>query len=152
MTMLVLTHRLFESVTAFRAGSWVASPQFGGGGPHGEVLGRTIGIVGYGRIGREVAERAAGLKCRVLAAKAEACRRHSAADAFKAGQHGALRRTGHGAPELDLKRPEQSLKLVQRAIPQLAAGDDLRHPISPVCCEAPTIRAFPAVTGSHRPQ
>ena len=34
----------------------------------GEVLGRTIGIVGYGRIGREVAERATGLKCRVLAA------------------------------------------------------------------------------------
>ena len=55
MTMLVLTHRLFEAVTAFRAGSWVASPQFGGGRPHGEVLGRTIGIIGYGRIGREVA-------------------------------------------------------------------------------------------------
>jgi phosphoglycerate dehydrogenase-like enzyme len=68
MTMLVLTHRMFEAVTAFRAGSWVASPQFGGGPPHGEILGRTIGIVGYGRIGREVAERAAGLKCRVLAA------------------------------------------------------------------------------------
>jgi phosphoglycerate dehydrogenase-like enzyme len=68
MTTLVLTHRLFEAVTAFRAGSWVGSPQFGGGSPHGEVLGRTIGIVGYGRIGREVAERAAGLKCRVLAA------------------------------------------------------------------------------------
>ena len=33
-----------------------------------EVLGRTIGIIGYGRIGREVAARAAGLKCRVLAA------------------------------------------------------------------------------------
>jgi len=68
MTMLVLTHRLFEAVTAFRAGSWVASPQFGGGSPHGELLGRTIGIIGYGRIGREVARRAAGLKCRVLAA------------------------------------------------------------------------------------
>ena len=68
MTMLVLTHRLFEAVTAFRKGSWVASPQFGGGTPHGEVLGRTIGIIGYGRIGREVAERAAGLKCRVIAA------------------------------------------------------------------------------------
>jgi phosphoglycerate dehydrogenase-like enzyme len=68
MTMLVLTHRLFEAVTAFRAGSWVASPTLGGGSPHGEVLGRTVGIVGYGRIGREVAERAAGLKCRVLAA------------------------------------------------------------------------------------
>jgi phosphoglycerate dehydrogenase-like enzyme len=68
MTMLVLTHRLFEAVTAFRAGSWVASPTIGGGPPHGEVLARTIGIIGYGRIGREVAERAAGLKCRVLAA------------------------------------------------------------------------------------
>src|SRR5205807_223308 len=68
MTMLALTHRLFEGVTAFRAGSWIASPQFGGGLPHGEVMGRTIGVIGYGRIGREVAERAAGLKCRVLAA------------------------------------------------------------------------------------
>jgi len=68
MTMLVLTHRLFEAVTAFRNGSWVASPQFGGGSPHGEVLGRSVGIIGYGRIGREVAERAAGLKCRVIAA------------------------------------------------------------------------------------
>jgi phosphoglycerate dehydrogenase-like enzyme len=68
MTMLVLTHRLFDAVTSFRAGSWVASPQFGGGTPHREVMGRTLGIVGYGRIGREVAERAAGLKCRVLAA------------------------------------------------------------------------------------
>jgi phosphoglycerate dehydrogenase-like enzyme len=68
MTMMVLTHRLFDAVTAFRDGSWGASPQFGGGAPHGEVLGSTIGIIGYGRIGREVAERAAGLKCRVLAA------------------------------------------------------------------------------------
>src|SRR5205814_9663769 len=42
MSMLVLTHRLFEGVTAFRAGSWVASPQFGGGRPHGEVMGRTL--------------------------------------------------------------------------------------------------------------
>jgi len=68
MTMLVLTDRLFEAVAAFRTGSWSASPQFGGGSPHGEVLGRTIGIIGYGRIGREVAQRAAGLKCRALAA------------------------------------------------------------------------------------
>ena len=67
MTMLVLTHRLFDTVTSFRAGSWGANP-LAGGKPHGEVLGRTIGIIGYGRIGREVAVRAAGLKCRVLAA------------------------------------------------------------------------------------
>jgi phosphoglycerate dehydrogenase-like enzyme len=68
MTMLVLTHRLFEAVTTFRADSWGASPQFGGGSSHGEVLGRTIGIIGYGRSGREVAEGATGLKCRVVAA------------------------------------------------------------------------------------
>src|SRR5258706_12847715 len=41
--MTMLTHRLFEAVLAFRAGSWSASPQFGGGSPHGEVLARTIG-------------------------------------------------------------------------------------------------------------
>jgi phosphoglycerate dehydrogenase-like enzyme len=39
MTMLVLTHRLFEAVTAFRAGSWVASPTFGGGPPRGQTGG-----------------------------------------------------------------------------------------------------------------
>src|SRR5438046_3051422 len=43
MTMLVLTHRLFEAVTTFRAGSWVASPQFGGGSSHGEVSGERLG-------------------------------------------------------------------------------------------------------------
>jgi phosphoglycerate dehydrogenase-like enzyme len=51
MTMLVLTHRLFEAVGTFRAGSWSASPQFGDGFSHGEVMGRTIGIIGYGRSG-----------------------------------------------------------------------------------------------------
>src|SRR6202045_3236938 len=57
MTMLVLTHRLFEAVTAFRAGPGVPGPQFGGGRPPGEVLGRTIGIIGYGRIGGEGGDR-----------------------------------------------------------------------------------------------
>src|SRR5258708_3390120 len=51
MTMLVLTHRLFDTVTKFRAGSWLGGP---GGAPHGEVLGKTIGILGYGRIARDV--------------------------------------------------------------------------------------------------
>jgi phosphoglycerate dehydrogenase-like enzyme len=67
MTMLVLTHRLFDTVTAFRAGSWSAH-QPAGGSPHGEMLGRTIGILGYGRVGREVAKRAVGFGCRVVAA------------------------------------------------------------------------------------
>jgi phosphoglycerate dehydrogenase-like enzyme len=72
MTMLVLTHRLFDTVTAFRAGSWSA-----GGSPHGEMLGRTIGIIGYGRIGREVAERAVGFGCRVVAANRTSIAEHA---------------------------------------------------------------------------
>src|SRR5437016_5117444 len=56
MTMLTLTHRLFQSVLSFREGSWEASLQ-GGGARHGELLGQTVGIVGYGGIGREAARR-----------------------------------------------------------------------------------------------
>jgi phosphoglycerate dehydrogenase-like enzyme len=68
MTMLALTHRLLDIATAFRtSGSWIAGGA-GGGEPHGELLGKTIGIVGYGRIGREVAKRAVAFGCRVIAA------------------------------------------------------------------------------------
>jgi phosphoglycerate dehydrogenase-like enzyme len=67
MTMLTLTHRLFHSVQSFRAGSWEASLQ-GGGTRHGELLGQTVGIVGYGGIGREVARRAAPFGVRLVAA------------------------------------------------------------------------------------
>ena len=68
MTMLALHHRLFEISAEFRdhaswRASWVES-----GAPHGEVRGSTLGIVGYGRVGREVARRAAPFGCRVLAA------------------------------------------------------------------------------------
>lgn len=68
MTWLALHHRLFEISGEFREGgswrsSWVQS-----GAPHSEVRGSTLGIVGYGRVGREVARRAAGFGCRILAA------------------------------------------------------------------------------------
>ena len=68
MTMLALHHRLFEISGEFREHaswrtSWVES-----GAPHGEVRGSTLGIVGYGRVGREVARRAAPFGCRILAA------------------------------------------------------------------------------------
>src|SRR5207244_12093032 len=42
--------------------SWVQS-----GAPHGEILGSTVGIVGLGRVGREVARRAAAFGCHVIA-------------------------------------------------------------------------------------
>ena len=68
MTALVLTHRLFDIATAFRdQSSWLAGGA-GGGPPHGELFGKTVGIIGYGKIGREVAKRAAGFGCTIIAA------------------------------------------------------------------------------------
>jgi phosphoglycerate dehydrogenase-like enzyme len=67
MTWLALTHRLLDTVLEFRGGSW-ASHQPAGGKPHGEIFGKTLGVLGYGRIGREVAHRAASFGCTVVAA------------------------------------------------------------------------------------
>jgi phosphoglycerate dehydrogenase-like enzyme len=69
MTMLAWYHRLVEIATTFRdTGSWATGGGAGGGPVHGEILGKTVGIVGYGRIGREVAKRAVAFGCRVVAA------------------------------------------------------------------------------------
>ena len=48
----------------FRQGSWAGS--YLCGPRHGELFGKTMGIVGYGRIGREVARRAAAFGVRVV--------------------------------------------------------------------------------------
>jgi phosphoglycerate dehydrogenase-like enzyme len=68
MVMLVWSHRFREIEGDFRAHSswrpsWVQS-----GAPHGEILGGTVGIVGLGRVGYEVARRAAAFGCRIIAA------------------------------------------------------------------------------------
>ena len=50
--------------------------------------------------------------------------RHGAADVFQAGERrGALERTRFRAQQLGLKALEQSLKLLQPAVPQLGAGE-----------------------------
>jgi phosphoglycerate dehydrogenase-like enzyme len=68
MTWLALHHRLFEISGEFRdRGSWRTS-WVQSGAPHGEVRGSTLGIVGYGRVGREVARRAAPFGTRIVAA------------------------------------------------------------------------------------
>ena len=72
MVMLVWSHRFREIEGDFRARSswqpsWVQS-----GAPHGEILGSTLGVVGLGRVGYEVARRAAAFGCRVLAANRSA--------------------------------------------------------------------------------
>jgi phosphoglycerate dehydrogenase-like enzyme len=68
MTMLALSHKLIDIAAAFKErGNW--SGGGAGGGPlHGEILGKTVGIVGYGKIGRETAKRAAAFGCEVIAA------------------------------------------------------------------------------------
>jgi phosphoglycerate dehydrogenase-like enzyme len=103
MTMLALTHRLFHSVLSFRAGSWEAGLQ-GGGTRHGELLGKTIGIVGYGRIGRELAHRAAPFGVRLLAAN-----RSPAADA------GPVERV-YPLAELDRMLPECDVVVIAAAL------------------------------------
>ncbi|HTZ34685.1 MAG TPA: 2-hydroxyacid dehydrogenase [Stellaceae bacterium] len=68
MTMLALHHRLFAIAGGFRETGLWADSWVGGGVPHGEVRGTTLGIVGFGRVGREVARRALPFGCRILAA------------------------------------------------------------------------------------
>src|SRR5204862_461790 len=68
MVMLVWSHRFREIEGDFRTRSswqpsWVQS-----GAPHGEILGSTVGIVGLGRVGHEVARRAAAFGCRIALA------------------------------------------------------------------------------------
>jgi phosphoglycerate dehydrogenase-like enzyme len=68
MVMLVWSHRFREIESDFRLQSswrpsWVHS-----GAPHGEIRGSTLGIIGLGRVGQEVARRAAAFGCHVLAA------------------------------------------------------------------------------------
>lgn len=94
-TLLALTLRLFETVTAFRAGSWAAH-QPAGGAPHGEIFRKTIGIVGYGRIGREVAKRAASFGCTVVAAN-----RSPVADQGDASEIYPLAEIDHMLPRCD---------------------------------------------------
>ena len=68
MVMLVWAHRFREIEGEFRANSSWASSWVQSGAPHGEIRGQTVGIVGFGRVGAEVAKRAAVFGCRVVAA------------------------------------------------------------------------------------
>ena len=67
LAMLEWCHRLGPADRDMRAGSWARSSRFGGP-PDGELAGRTVAIVGLGRIGRAVARRAKAFDMRVVAA------------------------------------------------------------------------------------
>lgn len=97
MAMLALSHKLIDIATAFRdRGSW--SGGGAGGGPlHGELLGKTVGIIGYGKIGREVAKRAAAFGCKIIAVN-----RSPIADRGDAGEIYPLGELDHALPQCDV--------------------------------------------------
>ena len=65
MAMLAWCHRFLTYNTAVRRGSWRLGSRFGG--PfHDELNGKTVGILGLGRIGRAVARRAKALDTTVI--------------------------------------------------------------------------------------
>jgi phosphoglycerate dehydrogenase-like enzyme len=66
LAMLEWCHRLGAADRDLRAGDWSRSSRFGGP-PDGELAGKTLVIVGLGRIGRAVARRAAAFDMRVVA-------------------------------------------------------------------------------------
>jgi len=67
LAMLEWCVRLGQADRAVRAGDWSRSSRYGGGAD-AELYGRTLAVVGLGRIGRAVARRARGFGMRVIAA------------------------------------------------------------------------------------
>lgn len=67
MTMLMFVTGVVGVQQAFREGRWLGSGRVDGA-VHGELAGRTLGLVGYGHIGRAAAARAKALGLRVIAA------------------------------------------------------------------------------------
>jgi phosphoglycerate dehydrogenase-like enzyme len=65
LAMLEWSIRLGPADADMRRGDWSRSSRFGGA-PDGELAGRTVAIVGMGRIGRAVAKRAKAFEMRVL--------------------------------------------------------------------------------------
>ncbi len=68
LAMLQWCVRYMEACQSFRQGSWERSSRFGAP-PHEELGGKTVGIVGLGRIGRTLAQRARAFGMRVVAAE-----------------------------------------------------------------------------------
>lgn len=68
--ILALTTRLFEYRDSLRAGAWQTSPHFTLlDHPIRELSGRTLGIIGYGELGRAVAKTAAAFGLKIIVAQ-----------------------------------------------------------------------------------
>lgn len=67
--LVVLTARLVRRDRLLRQGIWEGTAR-AEGEPHQELAGRTLGLLGYGTIGREIARRAAAFEMEVRAVRA----------------------------------------------------------------------------------
>ena len=65
LAMLEWQIRLSRMDQRFREKGWDGR-QVGKGLYHGEIRGKTLGILGYGHIGREIAKRASAFEMRIL--------------------------------------------------------------------------------------
>jgi phosphoglycerate dehydrogenase-like enzyme len=88
--LIAMRRHLFEADRKLRGGEWVRS--FMGTGVVEEVYGSTLGLIGYGRIGRETAKRAAafGMKCRAVTVHPERHGTHGRDPADAVAEIGAL--------------------------------------------------------------
>lgn len=66
MTMLMWTHRWKSVEESFRGGSWKYGAAVSGPFHH-ELNGKTVGIIGFGQMGKEIAARSHAMGTRVLA-------------------------------------------------------------------------------------
>lgn len=67
--LVALTAKLLRRDRMLRQGIWEGTAR-GDGEPHAELAGRTLGLLGYGTIGREIARRAAAFDMRIRAVRA----------------------------------------------------------------------------------
>jgi phosphoglycerate dehydrogenase-like enzyme len=71
LALLTLATGQTESAAAFRHGEWLGNGRVGGA-PRRELFGGTLGLIGFGHIGREVARRAEAFGLRVQAIRSTA--------------------------------------------------------------------------------
>jgi len=127
--LLAAARRLPEAAAAARDGSWRTWEPAGWLGA--EVDGATLGIVGFGRIGRAVARRAAGFRMRVLATPATPLNELLAASDFVSLHLPLTPQTRHLIDAAALARMRPTAILVNTArgavIDQRALIDALRE-------------------------
>jgi phosphoglycerate dehydrogenase-like enzyme len=67
MAMIALSRRLLENHDSMRRGMWASIFSSPLGWPHHEISGRTVGLLGFGHVGREVARLLRSFGTRVMA-------------------------------------------------------------------------------------